>query len=125
MDDCIFCQIIAGEAPASVVYEDELALAFLDIHAINPGDTLVAYTDGATEARDDTGRMLGIRGLQAFLAAEETPPLGAWADHVVDRLDRFRFGPPHDDTLVIEVYRPLMVDADRGSRGEASAAGVR
>lgn len=41
VDDCIFCQIIAGKAPASVTYEDELALAFLDIHPINPGDTLV------------------------------------------------------------------------------------
>lgn len=41
MGDCIFCQIIAGEAPASVVYEDELALAFLDIHPINPGDAMV------------------------------------------------------------------------------------
>jgi histidine triad (HIT) family protein len=41
VDDCVFCQIVADEAPASIVYEDELALAFLDIHPINPGDTLV------------------------------------------------------------------------------------
>ncbi len=41
MNDCIFCQIIQGQAPASMVYQDELAVAFLDIHPINPGDTLV------------------------------------------------------------------------------------
>ncbi|MCP4514118.1 MAG: HIT family protein, partial [Delftia sp.] len=32
MDDCIFCQIIQGKAPGSIVYQDELAVAFLDIH---------------------------------------------------------------------------------------------
>ena len=35
MDDCIFCQIIQRQVPGSIVYEDELAVAFLDIHAIN------------------------------------------------------------------------------------------
>jgi histidine triad (HIT) family protein len=41
VDDCIFCQIIQRRAPGSIVYEDELAVAFLDIHPINPGDTMV------------------------------------------------------------------------------------
>lgn len=31
MADCIFCKIIAGEIPASKVYEDDEILAFLDI----------------------------------------------------------------------------------------------
>lgn len=30
MSDCIFCDIVAGEAPASFVYRDELVSAFLD-----------------------------------------------------------------------------------------------
>ena len=30
-DGCIFCQIVAGQAPKAVVYEDEDHLAFLDI----------------------------------------------------------------------------------------------
>jgi len=38
---CIFCQIIRGELPASVVYEDEQILAFLDINPITPGHILV------------------------------------------------------------------------------------
>jgi hypothetical protein len=28
MDECIFCKIVKGEVPASVVYEDDLTLAF-------------------------------------------------------------------------------------------------
>ena len=38
---CLFCRIIAGEIPAHKVYEDEHVLAFLDIHPIRPGHTLV------------------------------------------------------------------------------------
>ena len=41
MDDCIFCKIIAGELPCAKVYEDEHTLAFLDIHPVRPGHTLV------------------------------------------------------------------------------------
>ncbi len=42
MDECIFCQIIKGEAPASIVYEDEMTLAFMDLGHVNPGHTIVA-----------------------------------------------------------------------------------
>src|SRR3990167_7820363 len=38
---CIFCKIVSGELPSSKVYEDENVLAFLDIHPVNPGHTLV------------------------------------------------------------------------------------
>ena len=41
MDDCIFCAILAGRAPASFVYRDERCAAFLDIRPVNPGHTLV------------------------------------------------------------------------------------
>jgi histidine triad (HIT) family protein len=35
--NCIFCQIVAGEVPAFVVYEDKRFLGFLDIHPLAPG----------------------------------------------------------------------------------------
>ena len=41
MTDCLFCKIIAGEIPAQKVYEDDTVLAFLDIHPVNIGHTLV------------------------------------------------------------------------------------
>jgi histidine triad (HIT) family protein len=40
-DDCIFCQIVDGEIPARVVYEDADVLAFLDANPLAPGHTLV------------------------------------------------------------------------------------
>ncbi len=38
---CIVCQIVAGEASAHVVAQDERTIAFLDIGAANEGRTLV------------------------------------------------------------------------------------
>lgn len=37
----IFSQIVAGEIPARVVYEDETTMAFLDANPLAPGHTLV------------------------------------------------------------------------------------
>ena len=41
MDDSIFTKIINGEIPCHKVYEDDDVFAFLDIHPINTGHTLV------------------------------------------------------------------------------------
>ena len=41
MSDCIFCKIVAGELPATVVAADERSLAFLDISPATRGHTLV------------------------------------------------------------------------------------
>ena len=38
---CIFCKIVAGGAPASVLYEDECVLAFMNIRPIHPGEFMV------------------------------------------------------------------------------------
>jgi histidine triad (HIT) family protein len=38
---CIFCDISAGDAEASFVYEDERTIAFLDIAPLSAGHTLV------------------------------------------------------------------------------------
>ena len=40
-EDCIFCKIVSKKAGAVTVFEDEHSLAFLDIHPLNPGHTLV------------------------------------------------------------------------------------
>ncbi|WP_129114317.1 HIT family protein [Halegenticoccus tardaugens] len=44
-DDCIFCQIVAGEIPAHVVRETDTTLAFLDVNPLAPGHTLVVPKD--------------------------------------------------------------------------------
>lgn len=41
MIGCVFCDIVAGKRPASVVYEDERAMAFRDINPMAPVHVLV------------------------------------------------------------------------------------
>jgi histidine triad (HIT) family protein len=40
-DECLFCRIVSGELPATVVYEDKNAVAFLDHRPLFPGHTLL------------------------------------------------------------------------------------
>jgi histidine triad (HIT) family protein len=39
--DCIFCRIVAGTAAASIVYDDALTMAFVDMRQPIPGHVLV------------------------------------------------------------------------------------
>jgi len=39
--DCIFCKILAGELPATIVDEDERTVAFMDINPATRGHALV------------------------------------------------------------------------------------
>lgn len=41
MKGCVFCAIVAGEAPSHGVYEDDHAIAFMDINPATDGHTLV------------------------------------------------------------------------------------
>lgn len=55
--DCLFCKIIEREIPAYKIYEDEVVVAFLDIHPRKNGHTLIIpkkhYTD-FTELDNET-----------------------------------------------------------------------
>jgi histidine triad (HIT) family protein len=39
--DCVFCKILAGELPATIVDEDERTVAFMDINPATRGHALV------------------------------------------------------------------------------------
>ena len=53
MTDCLFCKIISGEIPCSEVYENEQVFAFLDIHPINKGHTLIIPKKHSSDMLDD------------------------------------------------------------------------
>lgn len=38
---CVFCKIVRKEIPASILYEDESSIAFLDISQVTKGHTLI------------------------------------------------------------------------------------
>jgi histidine triad (HIT) family protein len=71
--DCIFCAIVAGSAPASIVHEDADLLAFMDIRPVTPGHLLIipkrhapflADLDEATGAWMFTVAMWLVRALR-------------------------------------------------------------
>jgi histidine triad (HIT) family protein len=39
--ECIFCKIAKGEVPSYTIYEDEIAMAFLDTNPDSNGHTLI------------------------------------------------------------------------------------
>lgn len=72
MVECIFCRIVAGAAPASVVHRDELVSAFLDIRPVTPGHLLVVpnrhdvFTSDLPEATADRLFAVGRRLARAL-----------------------------------------------------------
>lgn len=40
-DSCLFCRIVSGEVPATIVYEDDNSVAFLDHRPLFHGHTLL------------------------------------------------------------------------------------
>lgn len=70
--DCLFCGIVAGDIPATIVYSDEHSVAFADLNPQAPTHVLVVprghFTDLADLGRDaaaSAGLVAGIRGFAA------------------------------------------------------------
>jgi histidine triad (HIT) family protein len=71
MNACVFCEIIAGNAEASLVYQDKLSIAFMDIRPVNPGHILVVpkqHSAGIVGLPEETGGHL-FRVAQKLTAA--------------------------------------------------------
>lgn len=61
MGSCIFCNIIAGNAEASVVHRDSRSIAFMDIMPVTPGHILVVpltHAESLSELEPSTGEHL-------------------------------------------------------------------
>ncbi len=52
MSGCVFCGILDGKLPASMVHEDEVCVAFMDIQPVNPGHVLVVPRTHASSLAD-------------------------------------------------------------------------
>jgi histidine triad (HIT) family protein len=70
--DCIFCKIVAGELPASIVGEDERTISFMDIAPATRGHALVI-------PREHSSDLLSIE-------AEDLEAVGAAAQRLAVRV---------------------------------------
>jgi len=98
--DCIFCEIIAGRAPASVIYENDEIMAFMDLIPITPGHLLVIpkahYRNVFDVLPDLAGKMMvvgtrlapalqratGCAGMNHFIANEPAAGQDVWHLHL-------------------------------------------
>ena len=48
MNHRVFCDILAGQRPASVVFRDDVCCAFMDIRPVTPGHVLVIPIEHAS-----------------------------------------------------------------------------
>ena len=64
--DCVFCKIRDGQIPSTRIFEDERALAFMDINPLNDGHCLVI-----TRAHAPTIFEVDVADLQAAVAAAQ------------------------------------------------------
>ena len=51
-DECIFCEILHGDSPASFTYEDDSVVAFMDVQPITRGHMLVVPREHAVLMSD-------------------------------------------------------------------------
>ena len=67
--DCIFCSIVAGDLPASVVAADDTAVAFLDINPLTTGHTLVVPRRHVSDVLSADGATADVSALLESTAA--------------------------------------------------------
>jgi serine phosphatase RsbU (regulator of sigma subunit) len=72
-----------------------------------PGDVLVMYTDGVTEARDDAGRMFEHEALEACIAQAEGDSAESLRDRILERILAHAGEGTQDDDLTLVVARAL------------------
>jgi histidine triad (HIT) family protein len=81
---CVFCEIVRGTHPASIVCQDELTLAFIDLRQFHAGHTLVIprrHLRDIRELDDATGAALMAsvaRIARAVAAAFPNQGLSLW-----------------------------------------------
>jgi histidine triad (HIT) family protein len=132
-DGCVFCGIVRGTEPASVVWEDDLTMAVVDLRQFHAGHTLVIPRQHLRDVREldhSTGAavMAAVaRITRAVAAAFPNQGLSVWHSigeaafqevphlhiHVHPRM-------PHDGLLEVYPHAPAMPDKTTRDRYAAT-----
>ena len=92
---------------------------FLQPHriALNPGDTLILYTDGITEAEDESGSFFGVERLTGAILDQIDEPVQTMHDRIVADLYAHIGSRQVYDDITLMVLR-------RGPGGEAVSGAI-
>jgi len=96
----------AGSCPVGLVPTANYAAAFAELQ---PGDTLVLFSDGVTEAVDPDDNLYGVARLREALAGQQDAPLSQIQKVVLESVDQFARGASQADdvTLLLVRYRAV------------------
>jgi sigma-B regulation protein RsbU (phosphoserine phosphatase) len=73
---------------------------------LHPGDLLLLFTDGLTEAEDADEEEFGVDRVAEVAAAIENPTADSVCEAILETVDRFTQGEPlHDDATLVVVER--------------------
>lgn len=75
--------------------------------AFHPGDRLICYTDGMTEARSDADEEFGEDRLAQMAAGSRDHPVETLADALIAAVTAWTSGPAQDDATLIVVARSV------------------
>ena len=112
---CIFCDIVAGEAESSKVYEDDFVLAFMDIQPVREGQVIVIpkeHINHFDDLSDDVAIRIFLvcRQVSKSLRAQLMPERVGLVVH--------GFGVPHAHMIVVPEYDDQDITSSRMARIE-------
>jgi histidine triad (HIT) family protein len=131
-EQCAFCEIVRGTQPASIVWEDDLTMAFIDLRQFHGGHTLVIPRQHLADVRepdDSTGAALMAsvkRVAVAVTAAFPNQGLSVWhsvgeaADQEVPHL-HIHIHPRILGDQLLRIYPRCAPEPDRATRDRYAA----
>lgn len=75
MEECTFCEIVSGDSPGSIVYEDDSVLAMMTLRPMSRGHILVIprnHTASLSELDKETGGSLFEVGMEVAQAVRDS-----------------------------------------------------
>ena len=73
---------------------------------LSVGDRLMLYSDGLIEVWNNDGEILGVEGLEKIVRRTAASPLPAMREAIIEGVNSYSAGPPHDDiTLILAEIR--------------------
>jgi serine phosphatase RsbU (regulator of sigma subunit) len=106
-----------GSYPVGLVPEAEYAVARLKLE---PGDTLVLFSDGVTEAMDPDEQLFGVPRLREVLTGQMECPLDQLQKCVLEAVENFARGASQADDLTLLIVRYRSSSAKAGTDTDAA-----
>ena len=128
----------AGHPPAILISADAQEISILDVQSgvvgafhdiaytdgevsVSPGDVLLLYTDGTTEARDPAGNFFGEEGLRDMVMRESADgkPFEGFVRRLLATLDDFTGHDLEDDVAMVALRFDAPGEKDAGAKRDA------